>query len=166
MMVAKRVDKYEAMLKSLNHEIATRKHAEEWSALREYADKWASTATSYTNLVVVVGYAGLFSGWGCSDQLLSKDWRRWALVFGLTSAAAFVLNEVRNGYQSTRFVNALQRAVDRGEVDGKVKHWTAVFRLFRARSTAAWMSMFWLSLIFGLLSFATLAIGLVLKANG
>lgn len=158
---SERVAELDRVVRALDKEVRQRTIDVQIAAQREIVDRWSSAATGYTNLVMLAGYAGLFTAWSASEHLINRSCRRLGLLLGLASAACFVLNETRNMYQTTRLVQRASQALALAETDNDPRHVRDLFRALQRQGTILWRVMFWSALSFGLAAYLLISIGLI-----
>ena len=66
-------------------------------------------AVSYTNLVMTVGYAGVFGLWALTREYLTTRQTLWTAVFLLVSLSAFVLFEVWKAFLTSMYGHRLAK---------------------------------------------------------
>ena len=74
---------------------------------------WAAEAASYTNLILIGGYAAFFTMWSSVKEDLSRGYMLWAALLMTVSVSLFLLFEV---LKMVELAGRLQRSAQPGQV--------------------------------------------------
>ena len=121
-------------------------------------------AVSYTNLIVIGGYAGFFGLWSLTKQYLTATQARWAALLMLVSVCIFVFFEVYKMVATTKAL--LDRAKILEDPEAKTNPTTLLDKLREyeqayKRHNVSFIRVWWVNVIVAVAT-ALAAIGILL----
>ena len=103
-------------------------------------------ATTYTNLVIVAGYAGLFALWHVTKEHLSRNQTLSAALLLLVSIIVFVLFEIYKAYYTSSSLLGYSQIVNRPENQNSLAKLASEIERYRLEDQrrGIWFGKSWL----------------------
>jgi len=139
---------------------------EQKSVLEQRKEILASMYTgmsNYTNLIVLAGYAGLFSLWGFGKGYLGSMSKIWIIISLLLSLAFFVGAEVFKMIYHAIYLRKISKNLNEGQYDtrAEIDTFTRAQQEFDLQNARFWPYFLIPTITFGLLAFGLLLYQLI-----
>lgn len=131
--------------------------------LLEYQTILFDKASTYSNLLISAGYAGLFATWSTTSKLMTPLQNRWIALLGLGSLCVFVGWEIAKMIHSARTTRTLAEAFNCP--DSKFNEVEVRMRINGSKSEQRfrrlWVIQLWAALLLGLGSTGVLVYSII-----
>lgn len=107
-------------------------------------------AISYTNLIVLAGYAGIFGIWQHTREILSKQTTIWVALLTSCSIIIFVGYEVWKMIAEAIFIRRINKVIEENiALQERLAVWQQVFTEYARKQSKIWVFFLVPTLLFG-----------------
>ncbi len=107
-------------------------------------------AISYTNLIVLAGYAGIFGIWQHTREILSRETTIWVALLTSCSLLIFVGYEVWKMIAEAIFIKRINKIIEENvALQERLAVWQQVFSEYARKQSKIWIFFLAPTLLFG-----------------